>query len=91
MTWEDLKPAQIFVDASNRNRRIVILKVIHRDMVLWVATVGKGEPRVKRLADFYWTPITPHKKWRRSGYYLDPDIPNNVPEEWRLAPPAKRG
>lgn len=81
---EDLRPGQIFVDGSNRNRRIVILRVMARDLLVWITTVGgTGEPRMRSTDGFYWSPITPHRKWRRSGYYLDPAIPGNVPKEHR--------
>lgn len=89
MTFAELRPGMIFVDASKptRNRRLVVLKVYTSRWEAWVCAVGSsvGPYRVT-TGHFYWGGLTPHNKPRRSGYYLDPDIPGNTKEKWKRVP-----
>lgn len=88
MTFDDLRPGMIFIDAANHKRRVVVLKIYQPRMQAWLVTVGsiRGPYPVGSSAPFYWSPITPHRKWRHSGYYLDLDIPGNSPEDWQKVP-----
>jgi hypothetical protein len=84
----DLRAGMIFIDAKVTTRRVVVLKPVYRDLVIWVATVGGSRgPFVTSLKQgFFWHPYTPHGKHRRSGFYLDTDIPGNTKERWTLVP-----
>jgi hypothetical protein len=78
---EDLRSGMVFVDAAKPDRRVVILKVYYRSFEIWICTIP-GRPRRRRTNDFYADPMTPHKKARRTGYYLDTTIPGNTREDW---------
>lgn len=89
MTFQDLRPGMIFVDATKpTRRRVVVLKIYPRSMVAWVCTVGgyQGPYQIESTSPFYWSSITPHNKPRRSGYYLDTEIPGNTPTDWKKVP-----
>lgn len=80
--WEQLRAGMVFIDASypDRSRRVVILKVYSSKMEIWLVTMGSSRPYKVNSNTFYWGGLTPHKKPRRSGYYLDPAIPGN---DWK--------
>lgn len=82
---EDLRSGMVFVDAKKPSSRVVILKVYYRSFEIWLCTIP-GKPRLRRSNDFHWEPMTPHKKIRRTGYYLDTSIPGNTREDWRKVP-----
>lgn len=90
MTIAELRPGMVFIDASRptRNRRIVVLKVYTARWEAWVCAIGspKGPYKTSGGQGFYWGGLTPHGKARRSGYYLDPAIPNNTRHKWKQVP-----
>ena len=77
--WDRLKPGMIFVNAAVPTQRLVVLKILSSSPgLVWGAIVGEYEPKLRRWGSFYFTPLTPTNKIRRTGWYLDPLIPGNL-------------
>lgn len=89
MRFSDMRPGMVFVDAAKPDkRRVVVLKVYYAHQSMWLVTLGsqRGPYQVYTAASFYWGPLTPHHKHRRSGYYLDDTLPGNTREAWEAVP-----
>ncbi len=83
MRIEDFRPGMIFIDSANTTKRIVVLGANTHTLDVWICTVGGRGPRRASTQQFYWGPLTPHKKVRRTGCFLDTTIPGNTRENWQ--------
>ncbi len=91
---DTLRAGMIFIDAKQayftspaQARRCVILQVNTKTSFgVWVTILGVYHPHFITSLDFHSQRLTGHNKPRRTGWYLDPDIPGNIAPDTRLTP-----